>query len=221
MRHCVWLAPLLLAGCAALESDLEALKPPTPPRPAEPTAANQALAAKVDQIGRELVEQNPFLGVGPTFALVGRPAPEIYHPDLNGVFVSDGLAARCDDAQLAAVLAMELGKMSAEAKRAKALTRTEPMRQVPTGGGAGLRESDPMQLATQTLVNRQREESGGKAGTGPAADPKAAAVTILQNAGRDVAALDAAASLYSEASRERGTSVQFGARPSAPPEWTR
>ena len=64
-------------------------------------------------------------------------------------------------------------------------------------------------------------QAAGKPKPAGPADVKAAAATILQNAGRDGASLDAAAALYTEASRASATRTQFAGRPAAPPEWTR
>ncbi len=77
--------------------------------------ASLATAARVDQVGRELLAANPFIGVDPTFHTVALPDPAIGHPDFGGVVVTEGLVNRCKtDAELAAVLATELGQMSAE-----------------------------------------------------------------------------------------------------------
>jgi hypothetical protein len=87
-------------------------KPIEPPKLPE---ASLATAARVDQVGRELLAANPFLGVDPTFHTVAHPDPAIGHPDFGGVVVTEGLVNRCKtDAELMAVLATELGQMSAE-----------------------------------------------------------------------------------------------------------
>ena len=57
----------------------------------EVSPASRELSARVDALGHELMTQNPFLGVNPTFSVAGRKELEIYHPDQNGVMISEGL----------------------------------------------------------------------------------------------------------------------------------
>lgn len=81
--------------------------------------ASVELAARVDRVGHDLLAATPFFPVEPTFHTAARPEVFVAHPDLNGVLVSEGLAKKCPtDAQLAAVLAAELGQMAAEKRAA-------------------------------------------------------------------------------------------------------
>ncbi len=211
----VLLLALLGSGCAALDGETATTAAKAVPTP-EPSAASRSLSARVDMIGAELVSQTPFLGVSPTFAVVGRPEPEIYHPDLNGVLVSEGLAARCSDDQLAAVLALELGQMSVEAKRARRYAKPEPLAQNPSGGAAAtLGGDDPNQLTAQALLDRPSQAAARRAKPA-AADAKAVAREVLQNSGRDAKQVDAAAQLYDEATRDTAPGGRLGNRPRAP-----
>jgi hypothetical protein len=106
-------ACLALCGCLWDESECDKSrihnqKIDTP----QMTEASIESAARVDQVGRLLVGQNPFLGIEPVFQTFGLSEPEIWHPDFHGVFISEGLVKQCaTDEELAAVLASELAKM--------------------------------------------------------------------------------------------------------------
>lgn len=205
-------------GCAGLDAKMDQFTSRAVATP-EPSAGSRSLSARVDMIGAELVAQTPFLGVSPTFAVVGRPEPEIYHPDLNGVLVSEGLAARCSDDQLAAILALELGKMSVEARRARQYAKPEPLAHNPSGGSAMPGGSaDPNQLTVQAILDKPSQAAARRAR--PAAgDPKAIAREVLQNSGRDASHVDAAAQMYDEATRDTAPGGRIGNRPK-PPVWT-
>ena len=76
--------------------------------------ADEALAVRVDSVGSKLVAANPQIGLRVTrFATIGKaPQSEVFHVGANMVFVTEGLAKRCStEAELAAVLALELGKI--------------------------------------------------------------------------------------------------------------
>ena len=212
MRRLLTLAPLLALGCLN-EPNSRSLSPGKP-ADNQVTDATRALAARVDQIGSELVAQNPFLGVTPTFMVVGRPGREIGHPDLNGVLVSEGLAAQLSDDELAGLLALELGQMSAEAKRARDYVRDRPMPTLPSGGAF-----DPSQTMTQALVDEQARKSVGRRNANASEPPKQIAARILESSGRKADVLNAVEPLYSAASRAPdGPSTLGGKTP--PPRWT-
>jgi hypothetical protein len=80
------------------------------------------IAARVDEVGRDLLSATPFFPVDPTFHTAAVKEVFITHPDLTGVLVSEGLVRRCQsEAELAAVLAAELGQMAAEKRAADRL----------------------------------------------------------------------------------------------------
>ena len=205
---------LLLAGC------VEADKPRTgltnvPVDTTQTPAAPTAVAARVDQIGRQLVGASPFLGFEPTFHAIGQPEPEVCHPDGGGVFVTAGLVERCrTDAELAAVLATELAIMRAE-KQLSSRRRLEPLAPVPDGGGPG---ADPSQVGTQALFDR-------KLGSRPALPPakpddrRTVAADILKSAGYDPAVLEAVEPLLAEAARHHKAAGTFGGR-AGKPRWS-
>ncbi len=172
--------------------------------------ASVAVAARVDQIGRQLVGQNPFLGVEPTFHTYGRREPEITHPDLNGVLVTEGLVQRCrTDDELAAVLALELAKMAAE-RRAVDRLKVEQLPQLADAGAMNL-GADPTQTGTQAMIDKTTVPRKRLA-DGKHTRPE----DILKGAGFDPKALDAVASLMREAERNHALDVHLGPRGNTP-----
>src|SRR5262249_25936539 len=77
--------------------------------------ASGELSRRVDCIGRGLLAKNPQIGMKPLFATIGSPDVEIFHKDTSMVWVTAGLVQKCKaEADLAAVLSLELGKMVSE-----------------------------------------------------------------------------------------------------------
>ena len=181
---------------------------------------SRELSARVDALGHELMTQNPFLGVNPTFSVVGHKELEIYHPDQNGVMISEGLVERCkSDQELSAVLATELAKMSAEARASKRMRIAEPLPMLADAGAATPGgNADPNQLTAQAIFDKQLTQSTrGKSKT--IEDPDKIAASILQSAGIDVATLQKVAPLLEESKRKSATGKQLGARGDAP-KWS-
>ena len=211
-----------LTGCMEGEFDHATIRNKRIETP-DVTEASVAVAARVDQVGRSLVGQNPFLGVEPTFHTFGRKDPEVYHPDANGVFVTEGLVARCrTDDELAAVLALELAKMSAEQRAAGRLRKPEPLRSLPDAGtlSAGGIGPDQNQLGTQALFDQNLGRSGdGTKPAPPIGDQRAAAADILKSAGIDPKALDVVEPLVQDAARHHAIAEQLGGR-GLKPRWT-
>ena len=180
--------------------------------------ASVATAARVDQIGRQLVAQSPFLGVEPTFHTFGRKEPEIYHPDSNGIFITEGLVAKCKtDDELAAVLATELGKMSVEKRISERMNLTRPA----TLGDAGARApgEDPTQLAVQAVFDKQLPRSEKDKAHAANEDPKSLAGEILQAAGYKAKSLEDVAPWIDGATRSNGLAEQFRGR-NGKPKWS-
>jgi hypothetical protein len=159
------------------------------------------------------VGQNPFLGVEPTFHTYGRSEPEITHPDLNGVLVTEGLVQRCrTDDELAAVLALELAKMSAE-RRAVDRLKVEQLPQLADAGATGL-GADPTQTGTQAMIDKASapRKPTKRLADGSHARPE----DILKGAGFDPKALDVVAPLVREAERNHALGEHLGPRGQTP-----
>jgi hypothetical protein len=165
-----------------------------------------------------LLELNPFLGVEPSFQTYGRKEPEIFHPDPHGVFITEGLVERCKtDAELAAVLATELGKMSAERRAADRMHIPDPLQTPGDSGGtlmAGGVSSDQNQLGMQALIDQKTRRNLGR--PGPNENPHALAQQILTSAGKDPKALDEIAPILREAGRNHYMAEHLGRRGDKP-----
>ncbi|OWK34574.1 hypothetical protein [Fimbriiglobus ruber] len=209
------------AGCLDWNSDRTALKN-KPVEVPQITDAAVAVSARVDQIGRQLLLQTPFVGIEPTFHAFGKPEPEIFHPDANGVFVSEGLISRCkSDAEVAAVLATELGKMAAERRIADRMKIPDPLNTVQGSGNIspGGISSDQTQLGVQAVFDRPLKPTGRINRPVPAEDVREIALELMKSAGFDAKALDAVAPLLQEAAKNHGVADQFGGR-GAKPRWS-
>jgi hypothetical protein len=213
---------IALAGCLGRDLDRtgaafhnESVKTPNVP------AASVEAAARVDRVGRELLSHNPFLGIEPTFQTYGRKEPEIFHPDPHGVFVTEGLVARCKtDTELAAVLATELGKMSAERRTADRMRIPDPLRTPGDSGGtlmAGGVSSDQNQLGMQALIDQKARQGRGR--PGPDENPHALAQQILTASGIDAKALEEVAPTLREAGRNHFMAEHLGGRGDKP-KWS-
>lgn len=92
---------------------------PTDPMVAEKrmdlVQANAAACTRVYTISQRILAANPDLPRRMVIRAAGYPNPEVFHQGNNTIVVTQKLIEMCkNDAELAAVLAMEMGKMSAE-----------------------------------------------------------------------------------------------------------
>ena len=79
------------------------------------TPGSKEAAERVWSVGGRVIAANPQIGFRPHFTTIGSPTEEIYHHGIREVVITEGLVRRCEaDAQLAAVLCLELGKIIAE-----------------------------------------------------------------------------------------------------------
>src|SRR5205823_3745186 len=80
-----------------------------------PPSSSATLAVKVDEIGQRLLTCNPKLGMVPLFLTIGSPQPEMFHQGTVAVYITEGLVRQCkNEAELAALLSVELGRMVSE-----------------------------------------------------------------------------------------------------------
>lgn len=123
--HTAAIAAVVVAAGGCLDRFTQPDSPSLRNKPVETpkvSEAHVALAGRVDHLSKELLAATPFFPVEPTFHTVAAPEPLLTHPDLHGALISDGLAQRCrSDAELAALLAWELGRMAAEKRTAERL----------------------------------------------------------------------------------------------------
>jgi hypothetical protein len=203
------------------------------PAPAEPTKqanfapAPSEISARVDQVGRKILAANPQIGLKPLFATIGSPSPEIFHGEQHGtamVYVTQGLVQQCKtEAELAALLSRELGKMVSEREaRTSAQTRDPerlPPLDVPIGqaGMSGVNSSPD--LTHMAEMGRFENTHPRRRGPLPAPDPMALARIYLSKAGYREADLDFARPLFNAAEKNVALEKQLGRQPRQA-DWT-
>lgn len=113
--------------------------------------ASGEAAERVDHVGTDLLTATAIGIPDIDFFTVGSNEAELYHRDSKMLYISEGLVHRCKtDDELAAVLAVEMGRMTAEFRR-----------------GVRKQLRDPMPAVASTEVRRQhrhRPEPGGLPG---------------------------------------------------------
>lgn len=206
---------LPLAGCSPeatrtrLVTPTTAAAPPTSPNPTLQQASyahgSLDVAARVDTLGRQIVECNRQIGLRPLFMTLGDSRLGIWHAGTSQVWITEGLAKQCTtDGELAAVLCAELGQMVMEREILARPQARQPDRQppinVPVGNdNAGLfGPADQTYLADRWKVAKDRGQLTSR--PLPPPDPNKLACTYLTKAGFQAADLEAAAPLLRAAS---------------------
>ncbi|MCI0681817.1 MAG: hypothetical protein L0Y71_06910 [Gemmataceae bacterium] len=186
--------------------------------------ADEALALKVDSVGRKLLAANQELGLKTTlFAAIGNtPRPEIFHTGPRMVWVTDGLVRRCaTEGELAAVLALELGKIVADREAAATPQMRDPDRlppiQVPIGNAGHVTNPD---LVHQVELANFEKERPKKRRPLPRPDPQHLARGYLEKAGYRAADLDTVQPLLQAAEQNLTLERQFNGMV-MPDPWTR
>jgi hypothetical protein len=164
----------------------------TPPKGA-PTQvmyapATEETARRVTGVGEKLLAANRQTNVHPLFQTVGSSQPEVFHRGTTNVFITEGMVKECKgDGQLAAVLALELGKMISErealARPASRMPdRWSPM-EVRVGNDVGgtFGAADGTRLAELAKADRQR--GGANVPPPPPPSPEVLARCYLCKAG--------------------------------------
>ena len=199
--------------------------PPLPGRVVETPStknlprANQAVAMRVDVLGAQLAAQNTFIGIEPLFHVVGVPETVLFHRGTEELIISEGLVEKCQtDAELAAVLCSELGKMVAEKRTAKALGRDVVPIPDATHGAGSLPGGAPVDPGRQAeLAFHEKQHPRGAARTDPV-DAARTARDLLVGAGYSPAELDRVEPLLKQSKRGEQLQAQMGG--SAPaPDW--
>ncbi|HEX5272302.1 MAG TPA: hypothetical protein VFW33_17515, partial [Gemmataceae bacterium] len=174
-------------------------------------------------VGQRLLAANAELPVRPVFLGIGSPDPQIFHRDTTAIYVSDGLVNKCTtDAQLAAVVASELGKMVSTREALLALKAARGERDRPLGLSVGSESGGTFGPADGTrlaeLGKFEKDTGHGPAGGRPTPppDPDLLARTYLKKAGFAATDLDAVAPLLREAARHDDIERQFNSGPIRP-----
>jgi hypothetical protein len=243
MTRCAWLLTLSLAvasgGCAM--SDLPTwLNPdagplgtvpdhpftpaPTGPMPTIAHApATEAATRRLNDVGQKILAANAELPVRPVFLGIGSPEPQIFHRDTTAIYVSDSLVSRCStEAQLAAVVANELGKMVSTREALLALKsrrgeRDRPMSMpIGTESGGTFGPADGTRLAELGKYEKDTGHGPNGGTLSPPPDPDLLARTYLKKAGFATTDLDAVAPLLREAAEHSDIEKQFNTGPIRP-----
>jgi hypothetical protein len=199
---------------------------PTPgTRSAKPNmpGADESICIRVDTVGRKVVAANPQLGLQPHFAAFGSETPEMFHVDHKVVCITDGLVKKLTtEADLAAALSYELGRMVAEREaRLKQELKAAPVRppmQV-TVGGAGQFAGPDMAAAVEMARYDQAVQERKKASLITRPDPDLLARDYLERAGFQRTDLDRIQPVLAVASKNGSLERQVkGVTPSG--NWT-
>lgn len=220
-------APLLLlaAGClddhhAQLVRRSPVPAPTAPARQASRAPSTEAAGRRVISAGKKLLDANPRLGMRPVFLTAGSPHPEVFHQGGRlvpyRVFVSEALVNRCkSDDELAAVLALQLGRMVTERQVAGArggrddgLPASDRI-----GNDADSTFGGPDGTRLMEAAKRERQRADGAKARPP--EPAALAREYLRRAGYDEAALEAVAPLLREAEDHDAIERQMRPAPGA------
>src|SRR5947199_5687302 len=208
----VWVASLLtVAGCLGDDGKLPLGSPSpfgTPPQvPLQVRAphaqASQEAALHVNLVGQKLLAANKQAGLRPVFQTIGTPTPEVFHRGVGELYVTEGLTKLCrTDGQLAAVLALEMGKMVAEREALAGPSARRPERTPPPDvrvgdGGGTFGPPDGTRLAE--LSKFEKEGLRPNAALPPPPDPEVLARAYLDRAGYAAKDLDAAAGVLKAA----------------------
>ena len=185
-----WLvAGILIMATGCLNESTSQYRPPTDPVRAlskqETVEASTEAATRVDSLGRTILAHNPRAAVRPLFLTVGAREPEVFHRDSSVIVITQKLVEMCpNDADLAAILCLELGKMISErevlAMRAGQRPPLAPL-------DPGLPKDVTFEPFRQAELARHERENGGPTGI---PDPEQLARTYLERAGYPPDTLD-------------------------------
>jgi hypothetical protein len=226
-RRLVYLAlPLCLAvlGCLPQDADTPLLpanpfinnSAAPPPAQASCSPASAEAATRVALVGQKLVAANQPVGLHPLFRTIGTPEPEVFHHGTGEVLITEGLARQCTEGQLAAVLALELGKMASEREAQAAAQPSAPEREPPpplfigSDGQSARGPADGTYLAQLAPYDQERRRRRSSA---PPPDPEALGRSLLLKAGYADADLQAARPLLKAAGEHMALEKQLNASP--------
>lgn len=202
-----------LAGCVhdgtwSFERALSGPKVKTPPPP-KVSLEYLRTAERVEMLGRRIIEQNTFTGLNPLFHTAGVKDLVLFHRGPEELIISEALANRCKvEAELAAVLCSQLGRMMAERRSARDLGReVESFPEV----GQGVKKQPK---------EKPKEPPATVASATAPADPDQLARDLMRGAGFDPAELDRVGPLLKLVERNDALRKQM-AGPAPAPTWKR
>jgi hypothetical protein len=210
---------LVVVGCVTTDAPIAAVPGSVfgfAPTPNSDTKVNYAppgleIAGRVDAMGTKIRIANPQIAFQPLFRTIGSSQPEIFHRGVTEILITEGLAKECKtDAQLAAVLSMELAKMVSErmAEMPSGLVRDDPPIDLRVGNDGGGSFGDADQLRRAELATFQKQDRQRKRQAAVMADPKNLAAVFLEKTGFTAADLDSVSQILAEAAENRTLAKQ-------------
>jgi hypothetical protein len=157
-------------------------------------------SARVQRVGQQLLAANTQLGLRPQFAVIRVPQLTLAHQGPGRLVISEAMVDQCPaDAQLAALLSHELGRMAVENAPTANLPGNEPLPPLQVGPDNALYPTESLQKAELVKLGYNR--------TRPAhvsSDPNAVARSTLRQAGYAEAELEQVAPLLQQAGHAPG-----------------
>jgi hypothetical protein len=198
-----------LAGCLGDESGRDPFALRNPFRderrfdPSSAPAASAKAATQVHTVGSAVVAANRTdLPSKPLFLTIGLPEPMVFHQGTGQIVVSEGLVNRCgSEAELAAVICHELGKMAAE-HPGKGPPRPErdlpPPSPAPVDVAGAAYPADMTRVAEEAMFDR-RSPRTNRGAREPGPDPRTLAHNFYVKAGHPADGFDHVSGLIKEA----------------------
>ncbi len=205
-----------LCGCFSLS---QGGSPAAAGKPVETPTLSPASADAADRVsvvGADLVAATPMGIPEVDFLTLGSAESELFHQATSVVYVSEGLAAKCKtDEQLAAVLAVEVGRLTAEYRRAQRKASADPIPaaaevQTPGGGIDPSRDAYLAQFEKEGLTPARKRDW-------PTVDANEIAADLLRNSGHDPKLLAEVMPLVREAGHGKASKQLT---PTAAPKWS-
>ena len=186
------------------------------PREPKVSTASVETARRVDELSKRIVEQNTFTGIEPIIRVVGVPEAVLFHRGPTELFISEGLVKKCKtEAELAAVLCTELGKMMSQKRAVIVLGRNvDPIPDVALPGLGG----DASQVRQAELALQKRREDQKRAAE--QSDEVQLAKDLLKGAGFNPAEFDRVQGMVKQSDRGESIKKQM-AGPGVAPSWNR
>jgi Peptidase family M48 len=194
-------------------------KPVAVPDMKEPSLA---AAARVDQMGRQILSANIFCGADTSFQTIGNREPLLFHRGQESVFISDSLVDKCKtDEELAAVLCHELGRMIAEKRNAARMGYAEPLANITqtNNGEMGGITGDQFRLAELAAIEKRTPKKTVDRILAETTDPRKIAIDLLKTTGFDESHYKSSESLLRGLNKNRDVIQQLDGG-DRKPEWT-
>jgi hypothetical protein len=173
------------------------------------------IATHVNEVGQKVLLANPQIGVKPLIHTFGDERPEVFHRGTSEIGITVGLAKACKtDAEIAAVIAQELGKMISEREarliqRNHQIERQPPVNMTVGNDNRGFNgDMDMTRMAELAKYDQDRRRHVDEPPP-PPPDPKVLARLYLIKAGYPASDLDAVEPLLGTAAQNGSLEKQF------------